>query len=122
MASVLPTHRHAGIGGQLWDAACTPLRGTALAPLYLETLAELPCCAFYNARGGEVLTRTAGTFFGGAVTFLDYFWPAGKPHQRHQDAARASDFVDQPLSIDEAHPSRGADDEALLPQTLQRRT
>jgi ribosomal protein S18 acetylase RimI-like enzyme len=79
---VLPTHRSAGIGGQLWDLACTALRGSALAPLYLETLAELSCCAFYDARGGEVLTRTAGTFFGGAVTHLAYFWPSGKPHQR----------------------------------------
>jgi hypothetical protein len=29
-----------------------------------------------------VLTRTAGTFFGGVVTHLAYHWPAGKPHQR----------------------------------------
>src|SRR6187402_2124967 len=67
---VLPAHRCMGIGARLWDLACTTLRGPALAPLYLETLAELPCCAFYDARGGEVLTRTAGTFFGGTVTHL----------------------------------------------------
>jgi ribosomal protein S18 acetylase RimI-like enzyme len=79
---VLPTHRGTGIGGQLWDLACTILRGPAGAPLYLETLAELPCCAFYDARGGEVLTRTPGPFCGGAVTYLDYYWPAGKPHYR----------------------------------------
>lgn len=79
---VLPTHRGAGIGGQLWDAACTTLRGPALTPLYLETLAELPCCAFYDARGGQVLTRSAGPFYGGAVTYLSYHWPAGKPHER----------------------------------------
>jgi ribosomal protein S18 acetylase RimI-like enzyme len=79
---VLPAHRCAGIGGQLWDLACTTLRGPACTPLYLETLAELPCCAFYAARGGEVLTRRAGTFYGGAVTHLAYYWPAGKPHQR----------------------------------------
>jgi ribosomal protein S18 acetylase RimI-like enzyme len=79
---VLPAQRGAGIGGQLWDVACTTLRGPALAPLYLETLAELPCCTFYDARGGEVLTRTPGTFFGGAVTHVAYFWPAGKRHQR----------------------------------------
>jgi ribosomal protein S18 acetylase RimI-like enzyme len=78
---VLPTHRGAGIGGQLWDLACTTLRGPALAPLYLETLAELPSCAFYDARGGEVLTRTVGTFYGGEVTFLGYHWPVGEPHQ-----------------------------------------
>lgn len=81
---VLPNHRGAGIGGQLWDVACTTLRGPALAPLYLETLAELPCCTFYDARGGEVLTRTAGPFYGGAVTYLGYYWPAGKPHQRRR--------------------------------------
>jgi len=79
---VLPTHRRAGIASRLWDVACTTLRGDALAPLYLETLAELPCCSFYDARGGEVLTRSPGTFFGGAVTFLAYFWPSVKPHQR----------------------------------------
>jgi len=79
---VLPTHRCAGIGGRLWDLACTTLRGPAHAPLYLETLAELPCCTFYDARGGEVLTRTAGAFYGGTVTYLAYYWPAGKPHER----------------------------------------
>jgi ribosomal protein S18 acetylase RimI-like enzyme len=79
---VLPTHRGAGIGGQLWDTACTTLRSPALAPLYLETLAELPCCTFYDARGGEVLTRAAGTFFGGMVTHVAYYWPAGKRHER----------------------------------------
>jgi hypothetical protein len=77
-----PTHRCAGIGGQLWDLACTTLRGPAHAPLYLETLGELPCCSFYDARGGEVLTRTAGTFYGGAVTHLAYYWPAGNPRAR----------------------------------------
>lgn len=79
---VLPAHRGAGIGGQLWDLACTTLRGTDRAPLYLETLAELPCCAFYEARGGEVFTRHAGTLYGGTVIHLAYLWPAGKPHQR----------------------------------------
>ncbi len=79
---VLPAHRGQGVGGELWDVACTTLRGPAHAPLYLETLAELPCCSFYEARGGEVLTRAAGTFYGGAVTHVAYFWPAGKPHQR----------------------------------------
>ena len=79
---VLPTHRCAGIGGRLWDLACTRLRGSAHAALYLETLAELPCCTFYDARGGEVLSRVAGTFHGGAVTHLAYFWPSGKPHER----------------------------------------
>jgi len=87
---VLPTHRRTGIGSQLWDLACTTLRGAAHVSLYLETLAELPCCAFYDARGGEVLTRTAGTFYGGAVTYLGYYWPAGKPHER-----RASDSLPQ---------------------------
>lgn len=79
---VLPTHRGAGIGSQLWDLACTTLRGPAHAPLCLETIAELPCCTFYEARGGKVLTRIAGTFYGGAVTHLVFYWPAGKPHQR----------------------------------------
>ena len=79
---VLPTHRCAGIGGKLWELACTTLRGPAKAPLYLESLAELPCCAFYEARGGEVLTRSTGTFHGGSVTHVAYLWAAGKPHER----------------------------------------
>jgi hypothetical protein len=32
-----------------------------------------------------VLTRTPGAFFGGAVTYLAYHWPAGKPHQRRHE-------------------------------------
>ncbi|RYZ05156.1 MAG: GNAT family N-acetyltransferase [Myxococcales bacterium] len=86
---VLPTHRGAGVGGKLWDFACTILRGPAHSPLYLETLAELPCCNFYDARGGEVLTRTAGTFHGGPVTHLAYHWPAGKSHQRRPEGSAA---------------------------------
>jgi GNAT superfamily N-acetyltransferase len=81
---VFPTHHGAGIGGQLWDLACTTVRDPALAPMYLETIAGLPCCSFYEARGGEVLTRTAGTFYGGAVTYLAYYWPSGKPHERRR--------------------------------------
>ena len=53
---VLPAHRSAGIGAQLWDLACTGLRGPALAPLYLETVAELPCCALYDTPA-SVLTE-----------------------------------------------------------------
>jgi ribosomal protein S18 acetylase RimI-like enzyme len=81
---VLPAYRCTGIGSALWDLACTTLRGSAHAPLYLDTFAELPCCAFYEARGGEVLTRTLGTFHGNSVTELVYLWPAGKPHKRRR--------------------------------------
>jgi ribosomal protein S18 acetylase RimI-like enzyme len=78
---VLPEYRGRGVGSQLWELACTTLRGPARVALYVDTLAELPCCAFYEARGGDVLTRVAGTFHGAVVTQLVYIWPAGKPHR-----------------------------------------
>jgi ribosomal protein S18 acetylase RimI-like enzyme len=79
---VLPHYRGRGVGSQLWDLACATLRGPACTALYVDTLAELPCCAFYEARGGEVLTRSEGIFHGATVTELVYFWPAGKLHAR----------------------------------------
>lgn len=77
---VLPARRGLGIGGMLWRHACEALRGPALGAFYLDTLAELACCAFYDAHGGEVRSRNAGNFHGGNVTELIYFWPAGKSH------------------------------------------
>ena len=73
---VLPHYRGRGIGSRLWALAYASLRGPVGLALYVSTLAELPCCAFYEARGGEVLTRSAGTFHGNGVTELVYIWPA----------------------------------------------
>ena len=74
---VLPHYRGRGVGSRLWELAYATLRGPSGLALYVGTLAELPCCAFYEARGGEVLRRSAGTFHGNGVTELVYIWPAG---------------------------------------------
>ena len=75
---VLPGHRARGLGSQLWAAACRRLRGENLAAMYVETLAELRCCSFYEAHGGEVASRVPSTFHGGAVTAVVYIWPKGR--------------------------------------------
>jgi GNAT superfamily N-acetyltransferase len=79
---VLPKHRGKGFGGHLWSAACERLRGNALPTMYVETLAELRCCSFYEAHGGVVASRAPRTSHGGLVTGLVYIWPAGRSHER----------------------------------------
>lgn len=74
---VLPGHRARGRGSQLWAAACRRLRGEKLAAMYVETLAELRCCSFYEARGGELASRVPSTFHGAAATAVVYVWPKG---------------------------------------------
>lgn len=78
---VLPRHRGKGLGNQLWSAACEGIRGGALSAMYVETFAELRCCSFYEAHGGEVMSRTPDTFHGGTVTKLVYVWPTGTPNE-----------------------------------------
>ena len=78
---VLPAHRASGLGSQLWAAACQRLRGEHLAAMYVETLAELRCCSFYEARGGEVASRVPSTFHGGAATAVVYIWPNGRSNE-----------------------------------------
>ena len=77
---VLPEQRGAGVGGALWADACDAVRGEALEPMFLRTFAELRCCRFYEARGGEVLERRPGEFKGGAITHLVYGWAQGQSH------------------------------------------
>jgi GNAT superfamily N-acetyltransferase len=79
---VLPKHRGKGFGGQLWSAACERLRGDPLPSMYVETLAELRCCSFYEAHGGVVARRAPRTSHGGLVTELVYIWPAGRSNER----------------------------------------
>jgi GNAT superfamily N-acetyltransferase len=74
---VLPGHRGKGFGGQLWSAATKALRGPDLRAMYLATLAELRCCSFYDAHGGEVVSRSPRDFHGNTVTDLVYIWPQG---------------------------------------------
>jgi ribosomal protein S18 acetylase RimI-like enzyme len=75
---VLPTHRGRGIGGRLWSAACGEVRGTDLRSLYLATYAELRCCSFYEARGGERVESKHGVYQGGEVTRVVYRWARGQ--------------------------------------------
>jgi GNAT superfamily N-acetyltransferase len=78
---VLPEHRGKGAGSQLWSAACQRLRGGTLPAMYVETFAELRCCSFYEAHGGETLSRSPEMFHGGTVTKVVYIWPKGKPNE-----------------------------------------
>jgi hypothetical protein len=50
--------------------------------MYVETLAELRCCSFYEAHGGEVASRVPRNLHGGAVTGVVYLWPRGRSHAR----------------------------------------
>lgn len=74
---VLPEHRANGLGSRLWSAICTQLRGVNLAPIYVETLAELRCCSFYEAHGGRLAQQKKAKFHGGDVTEIVYRWPEG---------------------------------------------
>ena len=78
---VLPDHRARGLGSQLWAAACRRLRGDDLAAMFVETLAELRCCSFYEARGGDVASRVPRTFHGAAATAVVYIWPKGRSNE-----------------------------------------
>lgn len=75
---VLPEHRGRGLGARLWAAACDRVRGEERRAMYVATLAELRCCSFYEARGGQVVARSPRLFHGGAVTDLTYLWPRGR--------------------------------------------
>ena len=74
---VNPAHRGHGVGSALWAEACPRLRGPALQSMYLETYAELRCCAFYAAHGGQVVERSSESYFGSAVTKWVYRWEEG---------------------------------------------
>src|SRR5690606_29770430 len=58
---VLPSHRGRGVGGRLWSAVCGEVRGAERKSLYVATYAELRCCSFYEARGGELVEREPGS-------------------------------------------------------------
>lgn len=83
---VLPGHRGKSVGSQLWSAASQQVRGEALRAMYVDTFAELRCCSFYEARGGEVVSRAPRAFHGAAVTDVVYFWPVGRSSERRVHA------------------------------------
>jgi GNAT superfamily N-acetyltransferase len=80
---VLPAHRRHGVGAALWTAVCDAGRGADLRSMCLRTFAELPCCRFYEDRGGEIVTNEPTTFHGGPVTERVYLWAAGRSHAIH---------------------------------------
>ncbi len=75
---VLTPHRGNGVGGALWRAACPRLRGPASRSMHVQTFAELRCCSFYEARGGEVIEKQPGEYHGGPVTKVIYRWAPGQ--------------------------------------------
>jgi L-amino acid N-acyltransferase YncA len=79
---VLPAWRGRGIGDALWTAVCREIRGSELASMYVETIADLACCGFYERHGGEPCQRTPTDFHGAARTQVVYRWPHGAPSVR----------------------------------------
>ena len=75
---VLPALRGKGVGSRLWTEVCARSRGESLRSVYVETFAELRCCSFYEARGGDIAESTPGEFKGGDVTRVVYLWRAGQ--------------------------------------------
>jgi ribosomal protein S18 acetylase RimI-like enzyme len=77
---VLPDLRGRGVGTGLWNAACAALRGPALASLYVDTLAELRACSFYERHGGQIVERKGTVFHGAQRTHVSYRWGRGVPN------------------------------------------
>ena len=77
---VHPAHRGRAIGDALWIAACRELRGPQLAALYVDTLAELRCCSFYERHGGQLIERRRTDFHGATRTHVTYRWTDGAPN------------------------------------------
>jgi ribosomal protein S18 acetylase RimI-like enzyme len=79
---VLPAFRGRGIGGALWTAVCSTIRGPDLASMYVETVTELACCAFYEGHGGAGAYRRPMAFHGAPRTAVIYQWARGAPSDR----------------------------------------
>jgi phosphinothricin acetyltransferase len=79
---VLPAYRGRGIGDALWTAVCEEIRGPNLASMYVETLAGLACCSFYESHGGELVERRPTSFYGAERTHVTYRWSRGAPSER----------------------------------------
>jgi ribosomal protein S18 acetylase RimI-like enzyme len=77
---VLPVSRGQGVGNALWQAACSSVRGPELMSMYVDTLAELPCCAFYEAHGGLRTEQRPIEYHGAARTHVTYVWPKDHGH------------------------------------------
>lgn len=84
---VLPELRGQGFGGRLWAEVTGRLRTEALRSLYVATLAELRCTAFYEARGGVVALREPKLFHGSSVMEVLYLWPEGRSSELQRGGA-----------------------------------
>ncbi|MCB9674871.1 MAG: GNAT family N-acetyltransferase [Alphaproteobacteria bacterium] len=67
---VLPAHRARGVGSALWEGV-VQVAGRG-ATVYVETFAELRCCGFYEARGGQRVHEADDTYMGGRVRRVVY--------------------------------------------------
>jgi GNAT superfamily N-acetyltransferase len=76
---VHPAHRGRAVGAALWRSACAELRGPGLAAMYVDTLAELRCCSFYERHGGQLVDRRPTDFHGATRTHVTYRWARGAP-------------------------------------------
>jgi ribosomal protein S18 acetylase RimI-like enzyme len=85
---VLPAFRGRGIGDALWMAVCVEIRGPSLASMYVDTVAELACCAFYGSHGGELVERRPTNFHGAERTHVTYRWLRGAPSDRLGDGEK----------------------------------
>jgi ribosomal protein S18 acetylase RimI-like enzyme len=86
---VHPEHRGQGVGDALWSAACGEVRGSELTAMFVDTLAELRCCSFYERHGGELIERRPVSFQGAERTHVTYRWAHGVSHgTRAQDGVR----------------------------------
>jgi ribosomal protein S18 acetylase RimI-like enzyme len=74
---VFPGDRGRGVGDALWNAACRDLRGLDLKAMYVDTLAELRVCSFYERRGGKVVERAVTDWYGAQRTHVTYRWALG---------------------------------------------
>lgn len=64
---VLPAARGSGVGTALWLAM-----RKELGALYVDTLAELACCRFYERHGGERIEERPLLFHGADRTHVTY--------------------------------------------------
>lgn len=72
---VLPGQRGRRVGEALWNEITNALRNSSgSAGLYVDTLAELACCRFYERHGGIRIEERPIDFRGAQRTHVTYRW------------------------------------------------
>jgi hypothetical protein len=51
--------------------------------MFVDTLAELRACSFYERRGGQVVERRPMDFHGATRTHVTYLWSTGASSEPH---------------------------------------